>query len=163
MPVITFRLTPRQFVMQLVLVAVAVACGVGVAAVATGVKLTPVGVVAPAVGGMVGSSMILIQRVTLTAFGVAVRKNGTRQIPWQAIRYIDTKRTLGTTLVRLHLFDGKIQKLPAPLTWFAQPDPEFATKLAALQQWWMYYTGQFQPPVQQAQPPSGQIQATPPL
>jgi hypothetical protein len=53
---------------------------------------------------------------------------------------------MGTTLIRLHFFDGKTQRLPRPFTWFGQPDPGFDAKLAVLRQWWMYYTGQLQAP-----------------
>lgn len=146
-PAITFRLTRSQIVMQYVLVVVGIAVGVLGAAAATGSAVNP-GFLAPLVGALIGSSLALRYRVTLTVAGVEIRRNGTEQVPWHAIRYIDTVKIMGSTVVRLHYFNGKTRRLPAPVTWALQPDREFQPKLATLVQWWMFYTGQLQPPAQ---------------
>ena len=93
---------------------------------------------------------------TLASDGILLRGFRRRFVPWHRIRWIDTRGLLGGTAVQLHLMDGGKVRLRAPVTGFGMKDPDFWPKLATIQHWWRYYTGQLAvPPEYRAPQPEG--------
>jgi len=104
-----------------------------------------------AVYNAVMASLVTLLRAkmgsTISSSGIELRSFSRQRIAWQQIRFIEVRNLMGTSVVRLHLFDGKKRRLRAPYTGFMQKDPDFVAKVNTIQQWWMHYTGQIQPPV----------------
>lgn len=70
----------------------------------------------------------------------------TRAIPWPEIERIETRRTLGTTLVRPVLRDGSAPMTRAPYTSFIGADSEFEAKVARIREFWRGHGGPTEPP-----------------
>ena len=78
--------------------------------------------------------------VTLTAAGPVVRGFRSRLVPWTAIRDVRTESSFGSRFVVL-VEPTRRTRMPAPITGPLQRDPDFESKLAEIQAWWMAHRG----------------------
>ncbi len=65
---------------------------------------------------------------------------GRREVPWTAIRRVESRRELGTRSVVIHLVDGKTHRLRVPMSGFPY-DPSFNRKIGTIQTWWAVRRG----------------------
>ncbi|MGC0313671.1 PH domain-containing protein [Kitasatospora acidiphila] len=96
---------------------------------------TPIGVV------LVISLMQAGYRAELTDQALVLRGGtGRREVPWTAIRTVESRRELGTRSVVIHLVDGKTHRLRVPMSGFPY-DPSFNRKIGTIQAWWAVRRG----------------------
>jgi hypothetical protein len=136
---IKYRLLPSQRVMYVVLGGIWIALGV-VQLIAIRHTL-PFGLL---VGFVLVSYYFLFARfgADLTPSGLTLHGIRTRRIPWHDIADVQLGSILGSEVVKVRLRTGRTRRLRAPLTGFAQADPEFREKAATIRHWWLHYTGQ---------------------
>jgi hypothetical protein len=131
---VRFRLTPRQVIIQSVLVLFAWACMVLLNVRLGGAN----GLILGLYGVAFLASVVLSGRwrgAELTPDGVIIRRNRKRFVPWSDVTEVRPGSILLTRLVVFETPGGAVRAW-APAASPLAPDRDFDSKLAYIRQWW---------------------------